>query len=343
MAKRTGMDRKRVALAAGVARLDDKTSAAVAGLDLEQAAVVAQYADDPETTGRLVEAAEHGAGNFAHVATRAQQDRKNREAYLAKVAELRAAGRTLVDAIHMQGAKNRGLGALEHDGHGLTAESHASCPGSAVYVLADWDGPKVREVCTDFAKHGHVDAWASPSKPKPATPEAKNQARDDRRQLIEDNKAMAAANITRRTWIRDNLLERRRGEKDVLRFAVEAFAIYYRQIRGWLDSYQPDDVAAIRGQLGLQPPWKSRLDGDDTVTLTSGEQVSDARLPLQLLAHVAAGVEATIPKDAHRWGDSRRAELATWLRFLASQGYTLAAIEQRVVDADTDSTTGRPS
>ncbi|WP_167760656.1 ParB/RepB/Spo0J family partition protein [Blastococcus sp. CT_GayMR16] len=332
VAKSTGLDPKRIKLAAGVARLDEPTAAAVAagGLDLEQAAVVALYADDTETTTRLVEAAEHGAGNFAHAATRAQQDRKARELYLAKVAELQAAGRTLVDKVHMQGAKNRSLGALEHDGKSLTDESHASCPGSAVCVVEDWNGPRVREVCTDFAKYGHVDAWAvGPS--KPTTAEGKKAAADERRQLIEDNKAMAAANATRRQWIRTVLLERRRGEKDVLRFAVEAVTTFRGDLRGWLDSYQPDDAAKIRAELGLQPPWKTGAEGEPT--LTSGEGVTDARLPLQLLAHVAAAIELTITKDVHRKLDIRQREMATWLTFLTTQGYTLADIEKRILDA----------
>jgi ParB family chromosome partitioning protein len=64
VAKSTGLGRKRVANPAGVARLDGDTAAAVAaaGLTLDQAAAVAVYADDPDTTAALIAAAGEGPG-----------------------------------------------------------------------------------------------------------------------------------------------------------------------------------------------------------------------------------------------------------------------------------------
>ena len=64
------------------------------------------------------------------------------------------------------------------------------------------------------------------------------------------------------------------------------------------------------------------------VGLTSGEHVPDARLPLQLFAHVAGGFECSITRESWRKAD----ELAGWLTFLGGQGYTLADIEQQIVD-----------
>jgi ParB family chromosome partitioning protein len=67
VATSTGLGRKRVAKAAGVARLDGETAAAVAGagLTLDQAAAVAVYAGDPDTTAALIAAAGEGPGQFA--------------------------------------------------------------------------------------------------------------------------------------------------------------------------------------------------------------------------------------------------------------------------------------
>lgn len=99
VAKSTGLGRKRVAKAAGVARLDTDTATAVAaaGLTLDQAAAVAVYAGDPDTTAALVAAAGEGPGQFAHALTRAKQAKQEAERAAALLAELAAAGRTVLD------------------------------------------------------------------------------------------------------------------------------------------------------------------------------------------------------------------------------------------------------
>ena len=92
VAKSTGLARKRVAKAAGVARLDPETAAAVAGagLTLDQAAAVAVYATDPDTTATLIAAAGEGPGQFAHALTRAKQAKQEAEQAAALLAELTA-------------------------------------------------------------------------------------------------------------------------------------------------------------------------------------------------------------------------------------------------------------
>ena len=70
--------------------------------------------------------------------------------------------------------------------------------------------------------------------------------------------------------------------------------------------------------------------GKPSPTLTSGEQVPDARLAVALLAHVACAIESGLHRQSWRnpgAGDAR------WLRFLVSCGYTLADIERQIVDA----------
>ena len=343
VAARTGLTKKHVAKAAGVALLDEDTAAAVTGgaLTLDQAAVVAGYREDPDVAGQLVDAATQGPGAFVHAVTRAKQDKDRRKAYLAKTGELRATGRTLVDGHEWNGPSNRRVTSLfDANGDRLQDDAHLSCPGSAVHVEDGWNGPHPVEVCTDWRGNGHNEGKhdGATSSPRPLAaelpPEQREAAKVERRQLIEDNKAMAAANTTRREWIRTVLLERRRGEKDVLRFAVEAITARTGEIAAWLNSYQPQDAEPVYAELGLLPPWRKPGPGLVTrSTLTNGEVVADARLPLQLLGHVAGAIESQIPKDAHRWSDHRRGQLATWLRFLTDQGYGLAEIEQRLVDA----------
>ena len=108
VAKRTGLDQERVAKAAGVARLADRAAAAVtvAGLTLDQAAVVARYEDDEEVLDELLEAAEDGPGEFEHAVARAEQARADAErvaairagVFLDKSARAKVAG--VIVAIH---------------------------------------------------------------------------------------------------------------------------------------------------------------------------------------------------------------------------------------------------
>lgn len=336
VAKSTGLGRKRVAKAAGVARLDGETAAAVAGagLTLDQAAAVAVYADDPDTATALVAAAGEGPGQFAHALTRAKQAKQEAERAAALLAELAAAGRTVLDEDTGRDATR--LADLEHDGRPLTAEDHAGCPGSAVYIATTgWQGPQVVEVCTDPAGNGHQDRWTTTALPgntggeEPSEAE-REAAAADRRATIENNKAMAAANETRREWIK-GLLQRKTAPKAALRFAVEAMAADPRALSRWLSGQPNRTQDAAATDLGIDAPgqWWATRDKPAT-TLTSGEQVPDARLAVALLAHVAGAIESGLHRQSWRnpgAGDAR------WLRFLASCGYTLADIERQIVDA----------
>jgi ParB family chromosome partitioning protein len=335
VAKSTGLGRKRVAKAAGVARLDDNTAAAVAGagLTLDQAAAVAVYADDPDTTAVLVAAAGEGPGQFAHALTRAKQAKQEAERAAALLAELTAAGRTVLD--EDTGRACTRLADLEHDGRPLTADGHADCPGSAVYVSTGWQGPQPVEVCTDPAGNGHRDRWTATTLPGGTagvelSEDEREAAAAERRTTIENNKAMAAANETRREWI-NGLLQRKTAPKPALRFAVETMAADPRALSRWLSGQPNRAQDAAAADLGIDAPgqwWATR--DKPALTLTSGEQVPDARLAVVLLAHVAGAIESGLHRQSWRnpgAGDAR------WLRFLDSCGYTLADIERQIVDA----------
>ncbi|CCG04789.1 ParB/RepB/Spo0J family partition protein [Blastococcus saxobsidens] len=336
VAKSTGLARKRVAKAAGVARLDSDTAAAVAdaGLTLDQAAAVAVYADDPDTTATLIAAAGEGPGRFAHALTRAKQARQEAEKAAALLAELTAAGRTVLD--EDTGRTRTRLADLEHDGEPLTADGHAGCPGAAVYVCTTgWSGPRAVEVCTDPAGNGHRDRWTATALPAGTAAEEPSEAEREaaaagRRATIDNNKAMAAANETRREWIK-GLLLRKTAPKGALRFAVETLAIDPRALSRWLSGQPNRAQNAAAADLGIDAPgqwWATR--DKPSLTLTSGERVPDARLGVALLAHVAGAIESGLHRQSWRnpgAGDAR------WLRFLVSCGYTLADIERQIIDA----------
>ncbi len=135
IAHRTRITRPRVDAALTVAGSDVARRAAVEHeLDLTEAAVVAEFAADPDGVALLVAAA--GTGRFEHVAQRLRDDRVRAERRAAFTAALAADGVRVVDA---------GVEVLLRDltdpgGAVLTTEAHAACPGHAARIERCW-GP----------------------------------------------------------------------------------------------------------------------------------------------------------------------------------------------------------
>jgi ParB family chromosome partitioning protein len=125
------------------------------------------------------------------------------------------------------------------------------------------------------------------------------------------------------------LLAWKSAPKEVLRFAVEEIAASSDAVQSWLSgSHTQDSGDAVR-ELGLVRPSRWR---QTDLSLTSGEKVPDARLPMQLLAHIAAAVEGAVSKDSWRCEGPDRDRLVRWLKFLVGRGYTLSDVEQGIVD-----------
>ena len=139
-----------------------------------------------------------------------------------------------------------------------------------------------------------------------------DEQKAERKALIESNQAMRAANETRRAFVRD-YLNRRSAPKGALRYALETMHAQRWALARWFNGMANQVESEVREVLGI----------------TSGP-VSDARVPLAVLAQVAGAIESGIHPQSWRHPD---ASVAEWLRFLIGQGYELADIEQHIVDA----------
>lgn len=206
---------------------------------------------------------------------------------------------------------------LDHDGQPLTVETHATCPGHAGYVRADsWsDRIDTAYVCTDPAAHGHNDRYASSPTPtgQPGGPLTEEQ-KAERRQIIENNKALKAATETRREFLRD-LLTRRTAPKGVLRYLTDVLtgSEHNWLLVRWYNSIPNQAERAVREALP-----------------SPNGPVAESRLPLALLTQIGGAIETTI--DPQSWRHPDRCA-AGWLGFLTSVGYEPAAIEQQIIDA----------
>ena len=111
-------------------------------LTLDQAAALTEFEDDAEAVEALLDAAP--SGRFDHVAQRLRDDRQDANRRAAFAATLAEQGLTVVDEpVYADSTPVRRLSRLtDADGHDLTPENHAACPGHAAYVTTAWRSPE---------------------------------------------------------------------------------------------------------------------------------------------------------------------------------------------------------
>ena len=294
-------------------------------LTLAQSVVLAEFDDDSEVVKQLVVCATKEPHRWDHLVARVRAERKERIATAALTAPLVEAGVTVIELDygwlpgeatwlrHLPAPKGR---------KNVTEASHRGCPGHAAAVVSDRqsdDGLTVEYLCTDPVGNGHMTGRGSAAAGGTKAGGMTDDQKAERKTLIANNKAWLVAEAVRRQFV-VTLLARKTPPKGTLRYVTEAVLLDPRSIGD-------ADDAALAATLGQEPP--ARFMGSATATGLL-EKVTDARLPLALLAQVAASVEATTTKQAWR---SPTQKLGRYLAFLASAGYTLSDVEQIVTDA----------
>lgn len=323
IAKRTGRKPAHVKKALATAANPAASEAVEAGLTFEQALVIREFEDDPEAVEGLYDAAAQDEGAFRHHASHLRERRKEAQERAAAIEALAATGVTVIDPYDRDTWPNLApLASLVTDddqGNDIDPESHADCPGHAA-ALDRWDDETVRYYCTDPAANGHRKRFGGGLPSTNGTGGGLTDEQKAERALVrENNAAWRAAEPVRREYIRD-LLGRKRPPKGTLRFVVSEVMRRPENVGDGKD----DLLAELLGTNAPAGPW-GRSVGPQLV-----EGATDARLPLVLLAQVAADREATM--DVHTWRTHRPDDQARWLSWLASTGYTLSAIEQSVID-----------
>src|SRR5690606_31363798 len=131
------------------------------GVDLEQAAIIAEFDDDPDVQAELTGVALNRPETFR---TRGVQYRAGKETY-ARIAKLRAdaerEGVKVVDVKHYNDPYWTGTTESGWSGRQLTRldirpEEHTDCPGHAVIInAAGWAADaRLDYVCTDYRGNG---------------------------------------------------------------------------------------------------------------------------------------------------------------------------------------------
>lgn len=212
IAKHTQRPRAEVDAAMTVTASQTATTAlADAALTLDQAAVLAEFEEDPDVVERLMQAAQRGAG-FDHVAQMARDERDRTAAEDAERARLLEDG---VDVIEgpVYGDDRTGPAPLSilcpaDSDEPLTEEQHADCPGRAAYVSARRDHgqdtwtARTTWVCLDPKTHGHRRGHPFGGAPTTAPGGGMtDEQKAERREVIERNKQWDAAEVMRGEFI----------------------------------------------------------------------------------------------------------------------------------------------
>jgi ParB family chromosome partitioning protein len=293
-------------------------------LTLEQAAVLAEFEKDTETVTALIAAARKGPVSFEHVAQVARDARARAEQIAAAEAKLDKAN---VRRLTSQEAKQTGASALNDlttgpDRDPIKPTQHKKCPGHAAYVSENWRGVDTVYVCTDWRKHGHKNRWASSTSlagtpPAPMTAAEADalteQARTERRRVIDNNKAWASAEKVRRTWLK-SYLTRKTPQKGTATYIAAELAHGDHALRRAMESHSMlPELLGCKGRLDLA---------------ATADTASEGRGQVIALGIILAAVESSVTREAWR---TPQAATKRYFRFLATIGYELSDVEQLVL------------
>lgn len=289
------------------------------GVTLEQAAWLAEWADDPEATDRLEAALTSDPGRMRHIVARLREDKAEAARLAEAVAKVAAA---VTDCDVIGDGDTDGVtplvGLYDEQGSRITKASHIACPGNVAIVstTSPWrlsQDPdalpyRVRLGCRDRAAHGHRTYSEMHPGHQPA-----QQTREERAATREGNAAWRAATTVRMEWLA-RLAKAAKMPKGGAEFTTQAIATgRIGDATGW---------AHLTGRTAKR---ENRWGSAYTEACAALAKATGARAAVAALVMALAEAE----KDA--------AEVTTWrtpavettryLRQLEAWGYTLSEAE----------------
>jgi ParB family chromosome partitioning protein len=299
-------------------------------LDVLQLAAVAEFEDDADATATLPDTLAEEPEQFDHAVARLRHHRAACAEREIRVAELRAAGVTVLDAVDsdttLQLARLR-TGKQNDTRLGDDPDRHASCPGHAAAVSVSYSEVQVKYFCHDWKAHGHVDAWStSATTPRLPLTEAEKA---DRRRVRTNNEAWRAAQSVRRAWLRTTLFASKKPPKRAQQHLLMALA-----------QGGPHLTHALgRGNryacklLGLrEPKW-----GQPSPLCGRAKRATvDQALIMGIAVMVGAFEEALDSKAGVDTWRRPSPEDALYFSALKDWGYVLSTVERLVLDPKAD-------
>jgi ParB family chromosome partitioning protein len=287
------------------------------GCTIEEALILAEFEGSQDATAEIESVLADEPDQLHHVAQRLRDRRDRAAALAALIAELEAAGKTIVaDAGHYAGEENLYVSAARRsDGEDATEDD-----ANAWIITSNWQGePSAKPVITGWEalgftpKHERYDGGSSAQK-GPMTDEQKAE----RRTLIENNRLMMSATAVRREWV-TALLAKKQAPKGWQYFTVHAIT-HHSEVSG----YDGEVAAHMAG---------AKIEGEKTWAwnpLRDHVAKTTTRPEFALVALICAGYEKTIAKDSWR---SPHQSHRDYLNQLVTWGYTASETEKIIIDS----------
>lgn len=346
IARKLRMPKPLVRAARAVAASELAVSVAMAyPLDLMQTGQVAEFAaaGDEDAVVALCAVADKDPGQFDHTAARLLETAPERAQRRALIAELEAAGVTVVDTQWT----NEVEGLRTEAGERLTVEGHAGCPGHAAFVhsvqqmseghwVSVWSAVYV---CTDPEANGHhKHAALTGATTKTSDEQAEREAvvaMAARRRIREGNKEWRAAR-TVRTGALATLAARPASKitKAELDAAADFMVTYMAgagyELRQAMERGHPFgcELLGITPEDGESEFYGEARRGRLSALMAGAGPARRRQIGLVLLC---AAIEKQMREET--WQDRKnaywqqRSQADQYLAFLESTGYPLAPIE----------------
>lgn len=296
-------------------------------LDVLQLAALAEFEDNPNASQELATTLAQEPDQFDHVVSRLRHRRAAYEARDAQVAELRAAGVTVLDTVDANTTLPlRSLLRSKQDrtSLGATPENHADCPGHAVDVSVSYSQVHVTYVCQNWKSHGHVDAWSTAIRAPLSEAE-----KTERRRVRANNEAWRAAQDVRRCWLRTNLFAAGKPPRRAQQYLLSALATGGPHLTR----------ALTRGShyacelLGLREP---RLGRPHPIIGRARRSTADQALMMTIAVLVGAFEEALEGNTGLNTWRRPSPEDRLYFAALKDWGYVLSTVERLVLDSCAD-------
>jgi ParB family chromosome partitioning protein len=330
-----------------------KTRMDTDGLTLQQAAIFAEFEDDPSAIEALEQAVSWGRP-IEHTAQRLRDARAEAEAVRVEADRLGAQGLPVLDPAEVpERTWPLRLDALvTADGEPVPEADWPDVPGAAVVVRAEWaypdeadddtdatgsdrgDEPVLRFVpvwiCTDPDAAGLRSAYDRPTPASGGSSEevSAGDRSEERREVIANNKAWRSAETVRREWL----------AQFVTRKSVPAGAealICEAVLTGQysLTKAMSDHHRMLRTLLG-EPGQDGFLAGSQACARFAADATTAKVATVRTLAAVLAAWEAST--SVHTWRNPTAWD-ARIMTALAGWGYQPSDVEQLLIGTDADS------
>jgi ParB family chromosome partitioning protein len=317
IAKKTGRAKKAVEGALKAKASEAGAAALGKGLTIEEALIMAEFESDEDATAELESVIQDEPDQLFHVAQQLRDDRESAAAHAALIAELEAAGTTIVEAPgYSEDSENLRVTSLNRaDGERATEED-----ANAVYLETGYKGEfSTVPVVVGWKELGFTPRYSYSSSSSANKGPMTEEQKAERKTLIANNKAMESATTVRREFVK-TLLAKKQAPKGWQYFTVHAITHHSETASGYEGKVAAEMVGA---KVEESNAWAWNPLRDHVAKTTTRPEFS-------LIALVCAGYEKTIAKDSWRSPSQTHRD---YLTQLVTWGYTPSEVEQIIIDS----------